>query len=846
MKVFGIEFKRLNGQKNAPENITTHAVVNKADSMPLRQMKNGKLEAIIDKIAKSFKDKSRKDIDKWRMAIMAADRWDDPRFQIFCDLVDDLKTDGTFKTQVQLRKSATLSTGFQIRNKKTGEVNELATELFNQQWFFRYLNVSLDATIYGTRIIEFFEFNNHNITFGIVPPRNVVPTQKRIYPDLNSKTYIDYSDALHKNWVIELNSEEPLGLVNDIIPNLIWKRNVAQSWMEFCEKFGNPLVSATTNNSNQDHLDNVEKQLLALAEASVGVFPEGTTIKFDEAKRTDAYGLYSEFIKFNKDEISGAIVGSNTLTQENANRSQTEVHERTLDYKISQADRRDIKFNVNDDLIPILIAQGYNYLSADDVFEWVESKEELDLNKYWTIVQGIMQEHEVEQEWLAETFNVPITGKKKVSTELIDPLVDASWNRPDYPKSGFPSAAGGNKILDELTETLTSQVWNGESTLVTEAAMIVEESLHLIKGLKSGYGTFVAYNTPDVLAYQMMEYNLFEFSASKTEARLAAMTGLLIDKEKLEIRSFSQFKELALKEVESFNHEWLETEYNLSIAVGQNSAAYNRFLSEKDTVTPYVQYQTVGDTKVRDQHALLDGVVFNLNDKEAMQLWPPNGFGCRCEMIQFIHDPEEVMSGTEGKRLFSNSDMTWKDSQFAINRGDLKEVFTTKQFYSKRGIDGKFSDLTFDKHNQPSWDKFKSNLNNLKLDETITADNASELFKIDGKAGKQEFMGFDDYLGRKMILKKDSFKKHTSGHYLKEDRHRLFPHIQDVLKNPDEVWLTNENEKKYQTIRYVKFYKNKTIVVSNEITNNHVEIKTWYEMKDEKKTRSGLLINKKS
>ena len=175
------------------------------------------------------------------------------------------------------------------------------------------------------------------------------------------------------------------------------------------------MVSATTNNNNTDHIDKVEKQLLSLAEASVGVFPEGTTIKFDEANRTDAYMVYSKFIEQNSNEISGVLVGSNTLGQNAANRSQTEVHERSLDYKISQSDRRDIAFNVNDRLIPMLKMQGYSYISDDDIFEWIESKEEIDLLQFWTIAQGIMQDYEVEQDWLAETFNVPIVGKKVVT-----------------------------------------------------------------------------------------------------------------------------------------------------------------------------------------------------------------------------------------------------------------------------------------------------------------------------------------------------------------------------------------------------------------------------------------------
>lgn len=386
--------------------------VAKTDTQPIKSGKKN-ADAIIMQVAKAYKDRSRKEIQSWRMALMAIDHIETPRYTRYFDLQDDLVTDGTYKTQVGLRESATLSVSYQIRNRKTGQINELGTELFQQKWFYSYLKQYLNSIILGTRIVEFLEFNGHNIKFALIPPRNTVPKQKRIYPDLGKENFIPYDHPIYKPWVIEMNPDNPLGIINDIIPNLIWKRNVAQSWAEFCEKFGMPLISATTNNNNTAHIDNVEKQLLALAEASVGVFPEGTTIKFDEANRTDAYNVYSKFIEHNSNEIAGTLVGSNTLSQSATNRSQTEVHERSLDYKISQSDRRDIAFNVNDDLIPLLKLQGYNYLSDDDVFEWIESKEEIDLTQYWNIVQGIMQNHEVDQDWLSETFNIPIVGKKE-------------------------------------------------------------------------------------------------------------------------------------------------------------------------------------------------------------------------------------------------------------------------------------------------------------------------------------------------------------------------------------------------------------------------------------------------
>ncbi len=374
--------------------------------------------------------------------------------------------------------------------------------------------------------------------------------------------------------------------------------------------------------------------------------------------------------------------------------------------------------------------------------------------------------------------------------------------------------------------------------------------MQLVDGLKSGYGTISGFNTPDSLAYQLMEYNLFEFSESKTEARLAAMTDLLLDQDKNEIRSEADFKKLANERVANLNQNYLTTEYNLSVAVGQNSAAYHRFLAEKDTVTSYVQYQTAGDSKVRNEHAKLDGKIFNLSDREAMKLFPPNGHGCRCEFTQYNQTPKsgEVMSGKVAQEMLNADNANWSKSQFNINRGDLKEVFTKSQFYSDiKGLPKKLNDMTLDKYDLKKWDSFKFDLNPISLDESITADNVKELFKKD-KSGA--FMGFKDYYGRKMVLTEKNFDFHTKGKYVKpiENRHQIFPHIKEILNSPDEVWYNNPDklEGKFQS-RYIKFYQDTMVIVDCKLNNNGLEVLTWYQAKKEDlNLRKGLLVRNKA
>ncbi len=47
---------------------------------------------------------------------------------------------------------------------------------------------------------------------------------------------------------------------------------------------------------------------------------------------------------------------------------------------------------------------------------------------------------------------------------------------------------------------------------------------------------------------------------------------------------------------------------------------------------PFWQYWSVGDNRVRPEHAALDGFVARAVDRVWMKIYPPSGFGCRCSV----------------------------------------------------------------------------------------------------------------------------------------------------------------------------------------------------------------------
>lgn len=50
------------------------------------------------------------------------------------------------------------------------------------------------------------------------------------------------------------------------------------------------------------------------------------------------------------------------------------------------------------------------------------------------------------------------------------------------------------------------------------------------------------------------------------------------------------------------------------------------------------EYVTVGDDRVRPNHAAMDGIRLPKDDSFWTQNWPPNGFNCRCSTIELLFD----------------------------------------------------------------------------------------------------------------------------------------------------------------------------------------------------------------
>lgn len=368
-------------------------------------------QSIFEHIIAGFKDQTRADIQKWRNALALAQSPINPRSYPLQDLYDNLDSDGHYLAQKELRKTATSGYGFSIIDKKTGEVNQEKTDFFSGEWFFIFLDYALDSIFKGFTLIELTD--PKNLTFEVIPRRNVVGTLGIVQRDISDNKGINFNAKEYQNTLIKVGKPSDLGLMADLCGQLIWKRNAQQSWAEFTERFGMPLITATTSQTSPADIRQLDTMLAELGESARAVLPDGTTINVTPFAGSDAYKVYDSQIDRINAEISKPITGGTMVTDDGSSRSQSEVHERNLDDKLSEADRRMISFVVNGQLIPLLNRFKYPFNPETDKFQF-NATFELSLTEHWNIVnQMIVQGYDVDEKWLAQTFNVPITGKQK-------------------------------------------------------------------------------------------------------------------------------------------------------------------------------------------------------------------------------------------------------------------------------------------------------------------------------------------------------------------------------------------------------------------------------------------------
>lgn len=820
------------------------------------------------------------DIDTWKQAILAFRNKQNPSRTALYDLYEDLLLDGQVESAWGKRRDGILNK--ELVCVGDGVEDEELGKLLNTSDMRNMLSDILDSILWGHSLIQINSITYDQDTEGWRISYDLIP-RKHVHPEFGwvsrnqgmASPDWEYRQPPLSNYMIEVGDTDGMGLLAIVAQYVIYKRGGFGDWAQFAEMFGMPFREMIYDDYDENTRKKLEIMLENWTSAGYTLHPRSAELKIhDTAGSTGSKDVYYDLIDTCDAAISKAILG-NTLTTEqgdNGARSLGEVHKEEEDSK-KASDMRFILAVMNTSVRSVLKRFGFDLTNKVIAFresdpDWYE------LQSKWNVIAGMKGEIPMDDDWIYETMGVPKPDNydqqkeemalKRAFNPFEMPVENSS--RPTLKERIFrffrpapEGALNGKARISDSNDALIERVYDGaadywDTELFRQISENLLDAIHhrFPQGVENSIG--VTYNAPDDVYRTALEMNIWHFSAAKTLAEIQALNQAL-----RESKGYEDFRQRAEQITETFNERWQRTEYQSAVNCAESASTYRR-LKRQVNIFPYWEYKTVGDDKVREEHAALDGLVLLHSDPLWDKIYPPNGWNCRCYVVPRMASEEEGFDEEAQHNRASEYMKTrdWKNAvaqHWNINRADRAQVFDADQMYIRKFPDNAASYM--DKVKPDKWG-LSNSMKQLQKDSGIeiitytgTAEEYWEAHKtvIDGK----EYLVLEDYLGRKWRMDKKGFIAHSTGSHAA--RIQFLNEINDIAMNPDEVWLGRDHaniqsdDMKLTNYNMLKHYKDKTLVVSCKVEDDMFLFKTWFHVGESKivrdKIRSGLLIRKK-
>ena len=131
---------------------------------------------------------------------------------------------------------------------------------------------------------------------------------------------------------------------------------------------------------------------------------------------------------------------------------------------------------------------------------------------------------------------------------------------------------------------------------------------------------------------------------------------------------------------ETYNRNYLREEYNFAQASAEMAGRWEDF--EEDGDEYYLQYRTAGDGNVRPEHAALHGVTLPISDSFWKTYYPPNGWNCRCTVVQVLRSKYPATDHNEAMSRGSEALANDKKGMFRFNPGKEQRTFPAYNPYT--------------------------------------------------------------------------------------------------------------------------------------------------------------------
>lgn len=826
-------------------------------------MKTGQ-KTVISQVVIKAPSRGTSDVGGWRSALRSADIG---RIKQLFDLFEDLRLDGRLSDAYDKRVQAVTNSPLTFTNADGEEVDAITT-LMDTPSFEELLISIMDRLFWGRSAVE-FDFSNGGFEVFDIPKKHIDIAGRQILINDTDTSGIPYDGDDN---ILVLGKQRDFGLYLKTAPYVIWKRGGFGDYAQWLEIFGMPQRIGKYSAYDEESRKLLEKALSQAGSAPWCVVPKETDIETVNNTGSGSSGTsYDEFRKACNEEMTITILGQTltTVQGDKGARSLGEVHKQVEEGK-NRSDMRYVQRILNKFFLPILERRGYPVAGGRFVFP--DATEQLSVDDIVSL-SGII---DIPADYVHKKYSIPvpkdgdiIAGKKK--QEAIPPVVDdqSGQGTDDKPVddkkkttdkadlddrglfqrfldffAGAPALPGATLTGDRLTLTdgdindIVIREVDGKRRFIPALYQYLSDDLIQAMDITrlDLIDMAIEYGYESDAYITAMEMNVFRFSAAKTLAEITELNKLY-----RESTSFSDFQKKARAVTDTFNKKWQRTEYETANLICSSTSNYQRLIKKTD-LFPYWEYKTVGDDKVRPEHARLHGIILPWDDERWAKIWPPNGWKCRCYIVPRMVSDVEGVDIEENRRIvdefFETSE--WKmsvGSGFGVNRALSSELFREDQQYIRKfpqKASKLLRDINHKTYNLRGLEQLQDDaLSPMPSYQGDIADVVKNLHTENGKT----FV--NDYKGRLV-----GFDAETG------DKSSITGAI-DTVSAPDEVWI-NATDKSLSSYTFVRAYADDVMVVIAEIADGKVyTVSKWMALgadakKKSRMYRSGLLIRKRT
>lgn len=491
------------------------------------------------------------------------------------------------------------------------------TKLFERPWFTEFLSIATTIDFWEYTLVEFQEQDEKGEFVGvkIFPRLHVKPLSQEIVINPTDNKGVFYGDQLSQNFLLELGDPEKAGKLESITREVIWKTFARSDWSEYNERFGKPLLDWACDTTNESELNRKQEMAESFGSNCYILRDIDEEVNITHVASRASCENFKDMANFCDDQISKLMNGQTGTTDEKSFVGSAEVHERVLN-EFTKARLKRIQDVINYKLIPFLIDHGYPFTeNTRFIYPILYNKSD---NK--------PKNPETDPNKEPDTENTA-SGKKKIG-----PLAKLGY---EYNGRVIPlmALAGETEINynESIIDFMLKRIFKQGSRKVVDPDVWQNEYSQMAESITKGYGnTNVKFGTQDWKTVHQLKYNTAVFDAFKCNKQMKDVYKLLVD-DNGNTRSWRDFRDEALKLCEKYNKRWLQTEYNMAHASAVAARKWQDIQRNKDFY-PNLRYVAVDDERTRDEHRALDGCVIPVDHPLWDEIYPPNGWECRCSV----------------------------------------------------------------------------------------------------------------------------------------------------------------------------------------------------------------------